>query len=77
MIVIKNLDTTNKKATIELEYEDSLALVNACYNASKCFNKPDDFKDVYSSVITLYALLKHGHIPDFELDQINKLRSQK
>lgn len=75
MIVIKKLDTTNKRATIDIDYEDALVLLNACYNAAKCFNKPDDFNDVYRSVIMLHSLLKHGHIPDFELEQMNELRS--
>lgn len=74
MIVIKKLDTTNKRATIDIDYEDALVLLNACYNAAKCFNKPDDFKDVYSSVIMLHSLLKHGHIPEFELNTIYELR---
>lgn len=75
MIVIKKLDTTNRSATINIDYEDALVLLNACYNAAKCSNIPDDFKDVYSSIIMLHSLLKHGHVPDFELEQMNELRS--
>ena len=76
MILIKNLDTTSRRATIDIDYEDALCLVNALYHLSQLDNveKNENFDEVYANVTMLHALLKHQHIPDFELDTIYKLR---
>ena len=76
MITLKNLDTTSRSATIDIDYEDALCLVNALYNLSRLDNieKNENFNEVYANVMMIHALLKHQHIPDFELDKIYKLR---
>lgn len=76
MITIKSLETTRRTATIELDYEDALCLVNSMYQLSQCdkIEKDDNFDDVYASVMLLHTLLKHRHLPDFELEAIHKLR---
>ena len=76
MITIKNLNTTSRRATIELDYEDALCLVNSLYHLSRFddVDKDENFNEVYANVTMLHSLLKHQHIPDFELDTIYKLR---
>ena len=75
MITIKNLDTQSKKATINLDYEDALCLLNSMYQVSKFsdIDKDANFDEVYSKIILLQSLLKHGHVPEWELGQIFKL----
>ena len=76
MITIKNLNTQNRRATIDIDYEDALCLVNSLYQVSRFedIEKDKNFNEVYANVTMLHALLKHQHIPDFELDTIYKLR---
>ena len=76
MMLIKNLDTTSRRATIDIDYEDALCLVNALYRLSQLDNveKNENFNEVYANVTMLHSLLKHQHIPEFELDTIYKLR---
>lgn len=76
MMLIKTLNTTSRRATIDIDYEDALCLVNALYHLSQLDNveKDENFNEVYANVTMLHALLKHQHIPDFELDTIYKLR---
>lgn len=75
MITIKNLNTTTRRATIDLDYEDALCLVNALYHLSQWddVEKGENFNEVYSSIILLHSLLKHSHIPDWELQQMYRL----
>lgn len=75
MITIKNLDTTSRRATIDLDYEDALCLVNSLYQVSKFddIEKNKNFNEVYANVTLLHTLLKHRHLPDWELQQIYKL----
>ncbi len=75
MLVIKNLNTISRKATIDIDYEDALCLVNALYHLSQLDNveKDENFNEVYANITMLHSLLKHGHIPDFELTTICKL----
>ncbi len=75
MITIKSLNTQSRRATIDLDYEDALCLVNGLYHLSQ-FNDVDkdpNFDEVYSKIIMLHSLLKHGHLPEFELDLMYKL----
>lgn len=76
MMLIKNLNTTSRRATIDIDYEDARCLVNALYQLSKLDNveKDANFDEVYANVTMLFSLLKHQHVPDFELDIIHKLR---
>lgn len=76
MITIKNLNTTSRRAIIGIDYEDALCLVSALYHLSQLDNveEIENFNKVYSDVTMLHSLLKHEHIPEFELDTIYKLR---
>jgi hypothetical protein len=76
MITIKNLNTQNRRVTIDIDYEDALCLVNSLYQVSRFedIEKDKNFNEVYANVTMLHALLKHQHIPDFDLDTIYKLR---
>lgn len=75
MITIKNLNTTSRRATIDIDYEDALCLLNSLYQMHKFedIEKDENFKEVYSSIIMLHSLLKHGHIPEWELQQMYRL----
>ena len=75
MITIKNLNTTTRRATIDIDYEEALCLLNSLYQLSKFsdIEKDENFNEVYSSIIMLHSLLKHSHIPDWELQQMYKL----
>lgn len=75
MITIKNLNTQSRHATIDLDYEDALCLLNSLYQVSKFddVDKEANFDEVYSNIIMLHSLLKQGHLPEFELDQMYKL----
>ena len=75
MITIKNLNTVSRRATIDIDYEEALCLLNSLYQLSK-FNdieKDENFNEVYSNIIMLHSLLKHSHIPDWELQQMYRL----
>lgn len=76
MMLIKNLNTTSRRATIELDYEDARCLVNSLYHLAQWddVEKDENFNEVYANVTMLHALLKHQHIPEFELDIMYKLR---
>lgn len=75
MMLIKTLNTTSRRATIDLDYEDILCLLNSLYQLSKFedIEKDQNFNEVYSKIMMLHALLKHSHIPDWELQQMYKL----
>lgn len=75
MILIKSLNTTSRRATIEIDYKEALCLLNSLYQLSKFedIEKDENFNEVYSGIIMLHSLLKHSHIPDFELHQMHTL----
>lgn len=75
MITIKNLNTTSRRATIDLDYEDALCLLNSLYQLHKSedIEKDQNFNNVYSNIMMLHSLLKHSHIPEWELQQMYKL----
>lgn len=75
MITIKNLNTTTRRATIDIDYEDAICLLNSLYRLStfEDVDKDENFNEVYSSIIMLHSLLKHSHIPDWELQQMYRL----
>lgn len=75
MITIKNLNTTSRRATIDIDYEDAICLLNSLYRLStfEDVEKDENFNEVYSSIIMLHSLLKHSHIPDWELQQMYRL----
>ena len=75
MMLIKNLNTTSRRATIDMDYEDALCLLNSLYQVSKFedVEKDENFNEVYSNIMMLHSLLKHQHIPDWELQQMYRL----
>ena len=75
MILIKNLNTTSRRATIDIDYEDALCLLNSLYQVSKFedVEKDENFNSVYSNIMMIHSLLKHQHIPDWELQQMYRL----
>lgn len=75
MITIKNLNTTTRRATIDIDYEEAICLLNSLYRLStfEDVEKDENFNEVYSSIIMLHSLLKHCHIPDWELQQMYRL----
>ena len=75
MITIKNLNTQSRRAAIDIDYEDALCLLNSLYQVSKFsdIDKDANFDDVYSKIILIQSLLKHGHVPEFEFNQMYKL----
>lgn len=75
MITIKNLNTTTRRATIDIDYEDALCLLNSLYQLHKFadIEKDQNFNNVYSNIIMLFSLLKHSHIPEWELQQMYRL----
>ena len=75
MITIKNLNTVSRRANIDIDYEDAICLLNSLYRLStfEDVEKDENFNEVYSSIIMLHSLLKHSHIPDWELQQMYRL----
>ena len=75
MITIKNLNTTTRKANIDIDYEDAICLLNSlyCLSTFEDIEKDENFNEVYSSIIMLHSLLKHSHIPEWELQQMYRL----
>ena len=75
MITIKNLNTQSRRATIDIDYEDALCLLNSMYQVSRFedVEKDGNFNEVYANVTMLHSLLKHGHLPEFELATMCKL----
>ena len=56
MMLIKTLNTTSQRATIDIGYKDALCLVNALYQLSKLDNveKDENFDEVYADVTMIY-----------------------
>ena len=50
MMLIKTLNTTSRRATIDIDYEDARCLVNALYQLSQLDNveKDENFNEVYA-----------------------------
>ena len=76
MIAIKNLNTASRRATIDIDYEEALCLLNSLYQLSKLedIEKDENFNRVYSNIMILHSLLKHSQIPDWEVQQMYRLR---
>lgn len=76
---IKSLERDKfKTVTVELDYDEIRCICNSLYEISKIsfMKKERDFNNVYKSFIELFALVKHGFIPDFELESMYKLLLQ-
>lgn len=74
-MIIKDLNTDNQFVTVVLNYEELRCINNSLYQVSKFADveKDKNFNEVRAKIIELFALIKHGHIPDFELDLMYKL----
>ena len=72
---IKKLDTKSKVVTVTLDYDELCCINNAMYQVSKFddVEKDNNFNNVRAKIIELFALVKHGKIPEFELQNMFKL----
>lgn len=76
-MLIKELNTDKKLVTVVLNYDELKCINNSMFEVS---GLPDDKKDkefneVYAKIIELFALLKHGKVPEFELEKMCELLS--
>ena len=69
MLHIRELNTEYKIVTVTLDYDELRCINNAMYQVSKFddVEKDRNFNDVLAKIIELFALVKHGMIPEFEL----------
>lgn len=76
---IKNLERDKyKSATVELDYDEIRCICNSLYELSKIsvIKKDTELNSVRKSFIELFALIKHGFIPPFELEYMYELLHQ-
>ena len=71
---IKELHTGDS-VIVKLDYDELRCINNSLYELSRYddLEKDDNLNDVRAKFIELFALVKHGKIPEFELDLIYKL----
>lgn len=74
-MTIRELNTNSKFVTVTLDYEDLRCVTNSLYELSifDDVEKDKNFDIVRKRFIELFALIKHGHIPEFELNLMHKL----
>lgn len=74
-MIIKDLSTNNKVATVTFNYDELRCINDALFHLSEFddVDKDSNFDDVRAKFIELFALVKHGKIPEFELKQMYKL----
>lgn len=74
-MVIRELNTEAKFATITLSYDEIRCLSNSLYQLSKVEDTDTDFDlDLMNAkMLELFSLIKHGMIPEFELGIIYDL----
>lgn len=72
---IRELNTSNKMVTVTFDYDELRCIQNALYQLSKFddVEKDRNFNNVRAKIIELFALVKHGMIPEFELSWMHKL----
>ena len=72
---IKELNTDSGFVTVRLDYDELCCINNALYQVSRFddVEKANNFNDVRAKIIELFALVKHGKIPEFELQNMFKL----
>ena len=79
-MIIQNLtrEKNFKDATVNLTYDEIRCICNSLYELSKIpyLNKDIEFNRVRKSFIELFALVKHGFIPSFELAHMYELLHQ-
>ena len=78
-MTIRELNTNSKFVTITLDYEDLRCVTNSLYELSRFddVEKDKNFDIVRKRFIELFALIKHGHIPEFELNLMHKWNTKK
>ena len=74
-MTIRELNTNSRFVTVTLDYEDLRCVNNSLYELSRFddVEKDKNFDIVRKRFIELFALIKHGHIPEFELNLMHKL----
>lgn len=74
-MIIRDLSANNKVATVTFNYDELRCVNNALFHLSEFddVDKDSNFDDVRAKFIELFALVKHGKIPEFELKQMYKL----
>lgn len=72
---INNLDCGSKTVTVRIDYDELRCLNNALYQLSQFddVEKDNNFDNVRKGIIELFTLIKHGHIPEFELNTMHHL----
>ena len=74
-MVIKELSTTNyKHAVVGLSYDEIRCLSNSLYQICRAQDIDADY-DVdlmHAKMLELFSLVKHGYIPEFELNIIQE-----
>lgn len=73
-MVIKELNTDAKFATVTLSYDEIRCLSNSLYQICKAEDIDADYDvDLMNAkMLELFSLIKHGMIPEFELKVIQE-----
>ena len=76
-MTIQNLtrEKNYKDATVNLNYDEIRCICNSLHKLSEVtyLDKDTEFNSVRKSFIELFALIKHGFIPPFELEYMYEL----
>ena len=74
-MVIRELTTDSKFATVTLSYDEIRCISNSLYQLSEVENKDKEFDLplMRAKMLELFSLVKHGMIPEFELGVIHDL----
>ena len=74
-MVLRELNTDAKFATITLSYDEIRCISNSLYQLSKVEEKDKEFdlQLMNAKMLELFSLIKHGKIPEFELGVIHDL----
>ena len=74
-MIIRDLSTNNKVATVTFNYDELRCVNSALFHLSEFddVDKDSNFDDVRAKFIELFALVKCGKIPEFELKQMYRL----
>lgn len=74
-MVIRELNTDTKFATVTLSYDEIRCISNSLYQLSKVDEKDKEFdlQLMNAKMLELFSLIKHGMIPEFELGIIHDL----
>lgn len=74
-MIIREINTNSKYATVTFDYDELRCLCNSLFAVSEFddVKKDGNFNNVYAKIIELFALVKHGKIPGFELKKMYNL----